>query len=40
MMQYIVEVILQVRKGDSIIREEKASFLIKENEVIKIGSQA
>jgi len=36
MMQYIIEVVLEVWKDTEIVRRETASFLIKENEVIQI----
>ncbi len=36
MIQYLVEVVLEVWKGEEVIRREEASFLIKESEVIQI----
>lgn len=36
MIQYLVEVILQVKRKDKIIREESTLFLIKDDEVIEI----
>ena len=36
MIQYFIEVILEVRKGNDVVESDKGLFLIKENEVIKI----
>jgi len=36
MIQYFIEVILEVRKGNDVVESDRGLFLIKENEVIKI----
>jgi len=36
MIQYLIEVILEVKKGNEVIESDKGLFLIKEDEVIKI----
>ena len=36
MIQYLIEVILEVRKGNEVVESDKGLFLIKEDEVIKI----
>ena len=36
MIQYLIEVILEVRKGNDVVESDKGLFLIKEDEVIKI----
>ena len=36
MIQYFIEVILVVRKGNDVVESDRGLFLIKEDEVIKI----
>jgi len=36
MIQYFIEVILEVRKGNDVVESDRGLFLIKGDEVIKI----
>ncbi len=36
MIQYFIEVILEVRKGNDVVESDKGLFLIKGDEIIKI----
>ena len=36
MIQYLIEVILEVRRGNEVVESDKGLFLIKGDEIIKI----